>query len=82
MKSDKLPGCVWAVVALPIVLLAGCPNTAERPACSEVELAKIEAAFVTEASVTCAGKEWNECPEQERIRAKYRALRKTWEDCR
>jgi len=54
----------------------------ERPACSPEALAALEARFVAEATAACAGHTYDDCPALPDIRAKYKAEREEWVQCR
>lgn len=63
-------------------VVVGCVKRSEKPACSEAELGKIEAAYVAEAVATCRGQTVDTCAELPGIEAKYSKLREAWVSCR
>lgn len=65
------------LLALPL-LIAGCPPS--NPACSEADLAQIEASYQGELAGACYGF-GEDCPDKPKIDAKYRRLREDWVRC-
>jgi hypothetical protein len=51
------------------------------PECSDIELAKIEAAYITEATAACAGQSYTACDKLPALRDKYDSQRKAWVSC-
>jgi hypothetical protein len=67
---------------LLIVAIAACSSQPERLACSPDVLATLELAYVTEAADACRGYTYDDCPALPGLRAKYRAKREEWVECR
>ena len=63
-------------------LLAIACAGAERSACSPEALATLEARYVAEAGAACVGHTYDDCPALRDIRAKYKAEREEWVQCR
>jgi hypothetical protein len=63
------------------LLAVACAGT-ERPACSPEALVALEARYVAEAAAACAGHTYDDCPALPDIRAKYKAEREEWVQCR
>jgi hypothetical protein len=71
--------CVFAGSAQACATLGG--TGPKSPECSDEQLAKIEAAYIAEATETCAGKTYDGCEELPTIREKYQAKREAWKLC-
>jgi hypothetical protein len=71
----------WLGLACLNVLLS-CARAAERPACAELELGKLEAAYVNEVVTACKDEGFDACKARPAIEEKYAALRKDWIACR
>ena len=62
-----------ALLALAAALALDCsgsPKKPASPACSDEQLAKIEAAYIAEATEACSGKTFDNCEALPGIRAK------------
>lgn len=57
------------------------PAKSSNPQCTDQQLAKIEAAYVAEASQACAGKTFDDCPALPAIRKKYDGLELDYVGC-
>lgn len=53
----------------------------ERPPCQPAELARIEAAYLAEATAACVGYTIQTCPTLPAIDQKYDAIRLEWVNC-
>jgi hypothetical protein len=73
-NEPKLPPLGLLALAL---LLTGCPD---NPACSEADLAQIEASYQAELAQYCLGA-GEDCPAKKKIDAKYRQQREAWVRC-
>lgn len=68
-----------------LFLLAGTAvacGAVQNPACSETNLAKLEANYIAEAVASCEGYTYSTCPALPAIRARYAAKRRDWIECR
>jgi len=76
---------VWAfalgLTAIGLVQACATSKPAKSPECGDEQLAKIEAAFVAEATAACSGKTYDNCPQLPAIRDKYSAMRQGWVQC-
>ena len=77
---------IWLASSLLVLvgLVQACATSKQAkhsPECSDAELAKIEAAYITEATAACAGQSYATCDKLPELRAKYDARRKEWADC-
>ena len=70
-------------LALMAFVLLGCSGAQEPPACNPQELAKLDAAFLTEATVACKleGGDYDTCKALPALREKYARLRQEWIEC-
>jgi hypothetical protein len=60
---------------------AGLFTAAERPECSDAELARLTAAEIDESISACLGQRYDECEALPAIRERYRLLREAWVAC-
>jgi hypothetical protein len=60
---------------------AGLFTAAERPECSDAELARLTAAEIDESVRACLGQRYDECEQLPVIRERYRVLRERWVAC-
>jgi hypothetical protein len=65
--------------------LASCAHLfsaeAERPECSDAELARLTAAEIDESVRACLGQTYEQCSALPAIRERYRLLREAWVRC-
>jgi hypothetical protein len=63
--------------------LASCAHlfSAERPECSDAELARLTAAEIDESIGACLGQTYEQCEALPVIRERYRVLREAWVAC-
>lgn len=69
------------LVVLMLATTAGC-LPAERPACSPVQLAAIESAYVAEMLEACDGYTLETCPAAPEIEGRFAVQREEWISCR
>lgn len=83
-STSPKPTTGAAALVLALALAPGmvsCASGPTKPVCAPEQLAKIEVAFVAEATEACAGKTIDTCEALPAIREKYAAKRKEWVNC-
>lgn len=71
-----------ALIAWSVALLVACMRPEERPACSPVQLAVIEANYLDEVLDACVGQDFDDCTARPEIERRYAARREAWARCR
>ena len=84
-KLRSLSDWFWVTLGLALIACGACaPVTPYRPACTALDQAAIEAAYVAEAVKACraeGAKSLDTCAAAGPIREKYRAQRAAWVEC-
>ncbi len=70
--------------ALLVLCLTACgagQKPAEQVRCPDIELAKLEAAYIAEATEACQAQSYDSCDALPALREKYREKRLAWQEC-